>query len=278
MRWFPTASRVQATALAVGLFALWGCEATDSGKDSADSDLSSIDTDGDGLSDAEEQQLGTDPENADTDGDGFEDAQEIAAGCDPLALEGGSYQGGWPDNPTKGSLDDPGIEEAGAVGRLHPRFCGLAPHGDLVELVVDVSAQWCVPCQRIAEWLEDGDPQHLVTGQDPETGEDIYYPFYSTELDSIPTRVQSGSLRWVTILVQGNTGQAPTVEDLGAWAEAFPSEQVPVLLDEGQLFGSWMGSTGFPVLNVLNSDLRLETWSNRGVDEAFAHLGQSTGR
>ncbi|MGB6995807.1 MAG: thrombospondin type 3 repeat-containing protein, partial [Thermoanaerobaculia bacterium] len=43
------------------------------------------DTDGDGLTDAEELGLlGTDPTKADTDGDGTDDGQELLAGTDPL--------------------------------------------------------------------------------------------------------------------------------------------------------------------------------------------------
>lgn len=43
----------------------------------------SPDSDGDGLTDAEEAILGTDPNNADTDGDGVNDGDEIANGTDP---------------------------------------------------------------------------------------------------------------------------------------------------------------------------------------------------
>lgn len=42
------------------------------------------DTDGDGLPDADEANLGTDPTLADTDGDGLDDGQEVVAGSDPL--------------------------------------------------------------------------------------------------------------------------------------------------------------------------------------------------
>lgn len=44
----------------------------------------SPDTDGDGLTDLQEQQLGTDPNNPDTDGDGFNDGDEVQAGYNPL--------------------------------------------------------------------------------------------------------------------------------------------------------------------------------------------------
>jgi len=42
------------------------------------------DSDGDGLSDEEEAEIGTDPNNPDTDGDGFSDGEEVRKGTDPL--------------------------------------------------------------------------------------------------------------------------------------------------------------------------------------------------
>jgi nucleoside-specific outer membrane channel protein Tsx len=42
------------------------------------------DTDGDGLTDSQEEELGTDPENPDTDGDGLTDGEEVELGTDPL--------------------------------------------------------------------------------------------------------------------------------------------------------------------------------------------------
>lgn len=54
------------------------------------------DNDGDGLSNAEEELLGTDPDNRDTDGDGFSDAFEQRNGADPNspAVLGGGGVGG----------------------------------------------------------------------------------------------------------------------------------------------------------------------------------------
>lgn len=49
----------------------------------------SADTDGDGLSDAEELALGTDAARWDTDGDRFSDGEEVRAGIDPLVLNAG---------------------------------------------------------------------------------------------------------------------------------------------------------------------------------------------
>ncbi len=43
-----------------------------------------VDSDGDGLTDGQEAELGTDPFNPDTDGDGINDGDEVANGTDPL--------------------------------------------------------------------------------------------------------------------------------------------------------------------------------------------------
>ena len=42
-----------------------------------------VDTDGDGLLDTEELELGTDPTNPDTDGDGLTDGEEVLGVDDP---------------------------------------------------------------------------------------------------------------------------------------------------------------------------------------------------
>jgi len=57
---------------------------TDAEEIEAGTDLENVDTDQDGLGDREEVQVyGTDPFDADTDKDGFLDGQEVAAGYNP---------------------------------------------------------------------------------------------------------------------------------------------------------------------------------------------------
>lgn len=51
---------------------------------SEEGDQSQVDTDDDGLTDAEEATYMSDPENPDTDGDGYQDGQEVAAGYNPI--------------------------------------------------------------------------------------------------------------------------------------------------------------------------------------------------
>ena len=69
---------------------LIGCT---NGDDGDEDPLSGVDTDGDGLSDAEEASLGTDPTLPDSDGDGYSDYDEVTS-VDSGPADTGSPKGG----------------------------------------------------------------------------------------------------------------------------------------------------------------------------------------
>jgi hypothetical protein len=62
--------------------------------------ITNIDTDGDGLLDSYEPQVGTDPTNADTDGDGLWDGHECIIGTDPSGRDT-DYDGLWDGQEVK---------------------------------------------------------------------------------------------------------------------------------------------------------------------------------
>jgi thiol-disulfide isomerase/thioredoxin len=70
------------TLLFMSSLLIGGCLDKDDDDDDDDDDESS-DSDGDGLSNEDEEALGSDPDNADTDGDGIDDGAEVEAGTDP---------------------------------------------------------------------------------------------------------------------------------------------------------------------------------------------------
>ena len=82
------------------------CEAAPAG-DRSSAPTSGDDADGDGVSDADERELGTDPDTADTDGDGLPDGQERKLGTQPTNQD--SDADGIPD-----------AEEVDSDGKLDP--------------------------------------------------------------------------------------------------------------------------------------------------------------
>jgi hypothetical protein len=70
-----------------------------------------IDSDGDGLSDSEEIEIGTDPNNKDSDGDGYDDMVEDNSYTDPLDPTDHPYAGGWPIDACRNDIDGEGVLE-----------------------------------------------------------------------------------------------------------------------------------------------------------------------
>ena len=67
---------------------------------------STVDTDGDGLSDADEQQNGTDVKKPDTDGDGMPDLWEVEEGLNPRSAKGANGPEGDPDDDGLTDLEE----------------------------------------------------------------------------------------------------------------------------------------------------------------------------
>ena len=120
------------------------------------------DQDGDGLTDAQELEIGTDPRSKDSDGDGYWDGDEVTGGSDPVDRNSRIYEGNWPYNPRKSQMTDPGWEGTPAVGTALPRFRALDQYGEEVDLydfalqgrriALEVGTRHCSPCKGLAEF------------------------------------------------------------------------------------------------------------------------------
>ncbi|MFK7929108.1 MAG: redoxin family protein [Myxococcota bacterium] len=153
--------------------ALIACGPKDSDGDGLDDDLEaqigtnpdSIDSDGDGIGDFTEYAEGngtTDPTKADTDGDGFDDGVEMADGtdaADPMSYVRGD-DGVW---PTLNGLCTTDTAEGFNKGDRFMNLSGVDQFGQNVELnqfcgnviLIDYSAGWCPPCRGVAVTAED---------------------------------------------------------------------------------------------------------------------------
>ncbi|MEZ4317583.1 MAG: hypothetical protein R3F61_08760 [Myxococcota bacterium] len=214
-------------------------------------DPANPDTDGDGLVDGAEVARSTDPLAPDTDGDGYTDRDEVHEGTDPLDPESRIYTGGWPY-----VFDKSGIpSDSGsflAVGATFVRMQLVDAHGEIVDLydfynadrpvVIDVSAEWCPPCQDLSAW---------IAGNDPESG-------YGSVWGAGPQRIADGEVYWLTLMAEDVQGRPPDPELAERWESAFPSDDtVVVLSDEPQLSKDYAGVVSWPSLFLLEPDLTL---------------------
>ena len=209
---------------------------TDREEEELGTDPALTDTDGDGLSDLEERDLGTDGTQYDTDGDGYSDYEENQAGSDPTDDGDVIYEGGWPYNTDKDSIDGLALTERIRVGDTIGRFIGFDQYGDEVDLydfaghgkmvAVDTSALDCGPCVGMSMWL-GGRWTTAEYADWMSQGES------STFLDSwnpIPTAVENGDISWVTIMFESYTTLNPTgANGVIGWDTDYGHPSIPIL-------------------------------------------------
>jgi len=211
------------------------------------------DSDDDGLSDGGEVDAGTDALNADTDDDGYPDGAEVDAGSDPLDETSVVYAGGWPYNSDKDGYGAPDIGDADvAEGEQFARISLLDQFGDQVDLydfagqgayvAVDISAVWCGPCNGIASWLSGGSDYY---------GFGDYWP-------NVHDKVDSGEVRWLTILGQDNYGSVPELDVLEDWYEDYPDDKVPVLADtDNEEMANTYLQGGWPTVFLMDENMEI---------------------
>ena len=93
-------------------------------------DPDSVDVDGDGLTNAEEEALGTDPYSKDTDGDGYDDGEEVSGNTDPTDETDAPYAGGWPIGACRDEIQSTGNFE----GEIVEDFSLLDQYGEQVRM------------------------------------------------------------------------------------------------------------------------------------------------
>ena len=229
-----------------------------------------LDSDEDGLSDAEELELGTDPLLKDTDEDGYWDSWEVDEGSDPLDGTSWIYRGHWPYNPDKDALTQGSWASASTeVGSVFPRQSFVDQHGDMLDLydlagyvvpgagqpsyiLVDISAQWCGPCHNLADWISGVD--------NPDTADlQLLFP-------SLRDKVGNHDVWWVTFVVEDAAGGPPTVADSTQWELLHPDDHIPILADEGQQVQPTYGGGQYPFMFLLDPDMKVEYWALSGAD------------
>ena len=239
----------------------------------AEETIDTSDDDDDGLNNSEEEDLGTDPNLPDSDGDGYIDGDEVHAGTDPNDAEDTIYQGGWPYNPNKDEIVDPGWDTESEIGSVLPHYTAVDQFGDEVDLydfaghgvpmVIDMGTIWCEPCKGMAAYLSDGDTTHVEE-----------YAWWKSDYEGLHELVQSGELFWITVLFSTSESSGPaTQEDCEGWDNDYPNEMIPVLADTDLLLYDWIGVESYPVLNMLDDTMTLTVYSSGGPYEVLAELG-----
>ena len=228
------------------------------------------DSDEDGLSDAEEAELGTDPNLKDTDSDNYWDSWEVTEGTDPLDPASRIYQGSWPYNPNKDELEAGTVSTATTEkGSLFPRQAFVDNHGDYVDIydfseftnadgdlafmIVDMSAMWCGPCHNMADWIAGVDNNDTAGLQQS-------YP-------TVREKVHDLRIWWLTFVVEAADGSPPTLGDAQSWYASHQDPYIPILADENVDILPIYNGGQFPFFFLLDPYMAIEDWRIPGPSD-----------
>jgi hypothetical protein len=235
---------------------------TDADETAAGTDPMVADTDADGVDDGEEAAIGTDPLASDSDGDGYPDGIEVEAGSDPTDAEDGLYMGGWPYNPDKDAMEDPGWGGSARSGAQLPRFAWPDQFGEEVDIydfanqgkpvIIDLSGVWCSWCNEVAKFMD---------------GRRSYFDGYGW--DELPDLVNDGSVLWVTVLDSNASGGAIDEADLAEWYDTYDNPNIAVLGDKRQKLMQWMNVVGYPSIMLLDENLQVTVYNANDYTAVF---------
>lgn len=169
-----------------------------------------VDTDGDGLTDTEEAELGTDPNTADTDGDGLIDGPEINEyDTDPLeadtdgdGLNDGDEVNSYNTDPTEADTDGDGLSDGDEVNeyRTDPTAAdsdndGLSDYDEVMEYDsdpnnADTDGDGFTDSQEIEMETDPNDSQDPAYIEEGELGT-VHFAFDRSSIDEASARVLS---------------------------------------------------------------------------------------
>jgi thiol-disulfide isomerase/thioredoxin len=240
------------------------------------------DSDGDGLTDAEEIELGTNPEVSDTDGDGYLDGDEVFEGKDPKDPESRIYIGNWPYNRDKDNFVEGDWDAPPGEGVKLPRWKAIDQHGEMVDIydfighgkkvVLDVGTKFCKPCKGLAAWFSTGDID--ATTDHCEEPLSSFLWFKKPDYEAVYDMVQNGEIYWITVLWSScsENGAWATPEDAVFWDEEWPNENIPVLVDVDCQMKFYLDIGAMPHIDVLDEDLNFIVYEKGGPTSGFKHL------
>jgi len=238
----------------------------------------SVDSDGDGYSDKIERKVGTDPNNkSDRYYYGFwpfnlnKDkirGAEIPIECPSNISCECSQNSDCINNNCQKTLRGEGPYCTPKVGDIFPHLIATDQYGEYVDIydlgmqgktiVIEFGAAWCNPCKQISSWLSTGDVSSLQN-----------YSWWKEEYRAIRDKINHDEIIFVTILFQNESRENANHETVFNWHEKYPNENVLVLADEYRDIYFWLKPSGYPCINILDENMKLITFTGRGLSDAF---------
>tara|TARA_B100001094_G_scaffold329161_1_gene391280 strand:- start:129 stop:734 length:606 start_codon:yes stop_codon:yes gene_type:complete len=157
-------------------------------------------------------------------------------------------------------------------GDTFPNFKAIDQYGDEVSLydfknrnkyiLIEMGASWCSPCHSLANWLSFNDQE--ISNK----------PFWKNEYQIIYDLVQEDKIYFITILYEDVDRNNANYETLYDWFSMYPDEKIPILADSDKFLHKWIKPTGLPAVLLIDENMKINTFSSRGLNKAFDKIVQ----
>ena len=161
-----------------------------------------------------------------------------------------------------------------ALGDEFPDFYSLNQFEELISLrdintngkyvMIEMGTTWCAPCNVLASWLTWGD-------NDIENKR-----WWKPEYSRIKTLINDNKVMIITVLYENEHRENANYETVYEWYDNFPDENTIILSDNNKELHKWLKPTGIPAITLLDSNMKVIVYTNRGLNIAFDKLLELT--
>ena len=127
-------------------------------------------------------------------------------------------------------------------------------------ILIELGAVWCAPCNDLASWFTYKD-------------ESIFNKvWWKEDYSKIYEMIHNDEIYFITILYENENHDYVTYDTAYEWYDNYPDDKIPILLDFDKALHSWIKPTGIPAVILVNENMEIVTFANRGLNKAFDKL------
>ena len=157
-----------------------------------------------------------------------------------------------------------------ALNDTLPNFYSLNQFEELVSLkdiktngkfvLLEMGTTWCAPCNVLASWLTWGDNE-IETKR-----------WWRPEYKGIKDLINNDKVILITVLYENENRENANYDTVYEWYDNFPDEHTIILSDNNKELHKWLKPTGIPAITLLDSNMNVIVYTNRGLNVAFDKL------
>ena len=210
------------------------------------------------------------------------------------------YEGGWPFNPNKDSINNPGFGECPKAngcecetdsscpensvcaqlyrgkycvpneGSQVPRFKGVDQFGeefDLYDLamkgkpiLLELGATTAQACQDLSAWRSHKSDKALER------------KWWKNRFSRLRDLIDKEEIFWVHIIHLDENKDPAGPKTVNFWHQNYPHDNIIILADPDAKMKKWIRPTGLPCMVVVDEDMILKQHAFRGVEDAIDAL------